>query len=159
VTRWERWGFNTFHVVVAVTGLVYFYMKYLISTDDPFAVVNHPWQSTMLSLHVIAAPFFVALFGMLFRSHSLRKILSPNPENRRSGWTSLISFSAMALSGYLIQVATTSFFVSVFIWTHVVTSTLFLIGYTIHLVMGYRVNRLPTGTPDTAVPGPARLSL
>ena len=22
MTRWERWGFNTFHVVVAVTGLV-----------------------------------------------------------------------------------------------------------------------------------------
>ena len=71
MTRWERWGFNTFHVIVAVTGAVYFYMKYLMSTDDPFAVVNHPWQSTMLSLHVIAAPFFVAFFGMLFRSHSL----------------------------------------------------------------------------------------
>ena len=159
MTRWERWGFNTFHVVVAVTGLVYFYMKYLISTDDPFAIVNHSWQSTMLSLHVIAAPFFVALFGMLFRSHSLGKILSPNPDNRRSGWTALISFSAMAISGYLIQVAATPFLVSVSIWMHAVTSTLFLIGYTVHLVMGYRVNRLPTGTPDTAVPGPARLSL
>ena len=159
MTRWERWGFNTFHVIVAVTGLVYFYMKYLVSTDDPFAVVNHPWQSTMLSLHVIAAPFFVAFFGMLFRSHSLRKILSPNPRNRRSGWTSLISFTVMAFSGYLIQVAATPFLISVSIWTHIVTSRLFLIGYTIHLVLGSRLIRLPTGTPDTEVPGSARLSL
>ena len=65
----------------------------------------------------------------------------------------------MAISGYLIQVAATPFFVSVFIWTHVVTSALFFIGYTVHLSIGYRLTRLPTGTPDTAVPGPARLSL
>jgi hypothetical protein len=157
MTWWERWGFNVFHLIVALSGVVYFCMKYLMVTDDPFAVVNHPWESMMLSLHVIAAPFFVAFFGMLFRSHSLRKILSPNPDNRRTGWTSLISFSAMAISGYFIQVAATPTLVSVSIWTHVLTSTVFLIGYTVHLVIGYRINRLSTGTPDTAVPGPARL--
>lgn len=157
MTWWERWGFNAFHVIVALSGVVYFCMKYLMATDDPFAIVNHPWESMMLSLHVIAAPFFVAFFGMLFRSHSLRKILSPNPENRRTGWTSLISFSAMAISGYLIQVAATPILVSVSIWTHVLTSTVFLIGYTVHLVIGYRINRFSTETPDTAVPGAARL--
>ena len=159
MTWWERWAFNTLHVVVAVTGVAYLYMKYAMATDDPFALVNHPWQSTMLSLHLITAPVFVAFFGMLFRSHSLRKILSPNPANRRTGWTSLISFSAMALSGYLIQVVSTAALISLVIWTHIMTSTFFVIGYSVHLVIGYRVNRLPTGTPDTALPGPARLSL
>lgn len=159
MTKWERWGFNTFHLVVAMTGAVYFYMKYLIVTEDPFAVVNHPWESTMLSLHVIVAPFVVAFFGMLFRSHSLRKILSPNPENRRTGWTSLISFSAMAVSGYFIQVAATPALISVAIWTHVVTSMFFFVGYTVHLVIGYRINRLPPATSDTVLEGPARLSL
>ena len=28
MTWWERWGVNTLHTVVAVTGVVYFYMKY-----------------------------------------------------------------------------------------------------------------------------------
>ena len=159
MTWWERWGFNTLHVIVGVTGFVYLYMKYMMTTDDPFAVVNHPWQSITLSLHLVAAPFFVAFFGMLFRSHSLRKILSSNPANRRTGWTSLICFSAMAVSGYFIQVVTTPPLINGFIWLHIVTSALFVVGYGIHLVLGYRISRLPTGTPDTAIPGSARLSL
>lgn len=159
MTKWERWGFNAFHFVVAMTGVVYFYMKYLMATEVPFAVINHPWESTMLSLHVIVAPFLIAFFGMLFRSHSLRKILSPNPENRRTGWTSLISFSAMAVSGYFIQVAATPALISAAIWTHIVTSMFFLVGYTVHLVIGYRVKRLPPATSDAVLQGPASLSL
>ena len=136
MTWWERRSFNTLHVVVAATGVVYFWMKYLLQTDDPFAVVNHPWEPAMLTAHLIAAPVFIAFFGMLFRSHTLWKILSPNPANRRSGWTSLISFSAMALSGYLIQVLTSPLLLSVAIWTHVATSVVFVLGYTSHLVIG-----------------------
>ena len=154
MTWWERWGFNTLHTVVAVTGVVYFYMKYAMVTDDPFAVVNHPWQSMMLALHVVFAPFFIAFFGMLFRSHSYRKIMSSNPKNRRTGWTSLVSFSLMALSGYLIQVVTSSVLITVMIWTHVATSVLFLVGYGIHLVLGYRVpTNVSRGNP---LPRPAR---
>ena len=157
MTWWEHWSFNTLHVLVAATGVVYFWMKYLLATDDPFAVVNHPWEPAMLAVHVIAAPAFIAFFGMLFRSHTLRKILSPDPANRRSGWTSLISFSAMALSGYLIQVATSPLLLNVAIWTHMATSTVFVVGYTSHLVIGWRVNRFPVDTPG-AIPRPARPS-
>ena len=35
---WERRSFNTLNVIIALTGIVYFYMKYLIVIDDPFAV-------------------------------------------------------------------------------------------------------------------------
>ena len=139
MTWWERWGFNTFHVVVGVTGFVYFYMKYMMTTDDPFAIVNHPWQSSMLSMHVFTAPFFIAFFGMLFRSHSFRKILSANPANRRTGWTSLISFSVMAVAAYAIQVATTPTSINAAVWVHIVASTLFVAGYAIHLIIGYRL--------------------
>ena len=139
MTWWERWGFNTFHVVVGVTGFVYFYMKYMMVTDDPFAIVNHPWQSSMLSIHVFTAPFFIAFFGMLFRSHSFRKILSANPANRRTGWTSLISFSVMAVSAYAIQVATPPTSINAAVWVHIVASTLFVAGYAIHLIIGYRL--------------------
>lgn len=157
MTWWERRAFNTLHVAVAATGIVYFWMKYLLATDDPFAVVNHPWEPAMLTGHVIAAPVFIAFFGMLFRSHTLRKVLSPNPANRRSGWTSLVSFSAMALSGYLIQVAVSPLLLMVAIWTHVATSVVFVLGYTSHLVIGWRVNRLQVD-PTGVIPGPARLS-
>ena len=146
MTWWERRGFNTFHVVVAATGFIYLYMKYALTTDDPFAVINHPWQPSMLSLHVAAAPFLVAFFGMLFRSHSVGKLRSRKPANRRTGWTSLLSFSAMALSGYLIQVVSTPALITFFIWTHVAASTVFVVGYGVHLVNGWRINRRPERT-------------
>ena len=158
MTWWERWGFNAFHGIVAVTGIVYFYMKYAMTTDDPFAIVNHPWQPSMLSYHVVAAPFFVAFFGMLFRSHSYAKIRSRNPANRRTGWTSLLSFSAMAFSGYLIQVASTPELVTFFIWAHVVTSVVFIVGYGSHLINGWRLDRTPRRPVVPRAPRPARLS-
>ena len=154
MTWWERWGFNTFHVIVTVTGIVYFYMKYAMTTDDPFAVVNHPWQSATLSVHILAAPLFVAFFGMLFRSHSFRKLRSRQPANRRTGWTSLLSFTVMALSGYLIQVATTPALITLFIWTHVAASAVFVVGYGLHLVNGWRITPRRANVTASRMPRP-----
>ncbi|MXZ71887.1 MAG: hypothetical protein F4Z04_10380 [Acidobacteria bacterium] len=152
MTWWERWSFNTLHVTVAATGVVYFWMKYLLATDDPFAIVNHPWEPAMLTAHVIAAPFFIAFFGMVFRSHTFRKLYSPDPANRWTGWTSLVSFSIMAFSGYLIQAVTSALLLSVAIWTHVAASVVFLLGYTSHWLNGWRINRLPSGTRSVGAP-------
>ena len=135
----ERWAFTGLHVAATVTGTAYFCMKYLMTTDDPFALVNHPWQSTMLAGHVVAVPWLILLYGMVFRSHMLWKIHVSSGMNRRTGWVSLFSFLAMALSGYLIQVASDPDLIFAFIWVHVITSGLFVIGYGIHLVGGYRL--------------------
>ncbi len=139
---WEQWAFNVFHGVVAVTGVAYLYMRYIMTATDPFAVINHPWQPAVLSLHIVAAPVFIGLFGMLFRSHTLQKLLSPNVGNRRTGWMSLISFSTMALTGYLLQVAANPMWVSAMVWAHVSTSLIFVVGYSVHLVIGWRLNRV-----------------
>ena len=147
---WERWAFNALHTVVGVTGFVYLYMKLVLVTDDPFAIINHPWQPAMLAIHVVAAPVFIAFFGMLFRSHSLRKLRSGNPDNRRSGWTSIIGFSTMALSGYFIQVGTSPAFITFSIWLHIVTGTLFVVGYSVHLVNGWRLKGRPASPFPTA---------
>ena len=135
---WERWAFNALHVVVGATGFAYLYMKLALVPEDPFALVNHPWQPAMMSTHLIAAPFFVACFGMLFRSHTLRKLFGSSASGRRTGWTSLVGFSAMAISGYLIQIASTPALIDAAIWTHVVTSAVFVVGYGAHLVIGWR---------------------
>ena len=161
MTWWERRGFNAFGVVVAATGFVYFYMKYVLVTDDPFAIINHPWQPAMLSLHLVAAAPFVAFFGMLFRSHSFGKIRSALAANRRTGWASLLSFAAMALSGYFIQVAASPGLITAWIWIHVAASTLFVLGYGVHLVNGWRIDRRPAARAAASpppLPGPARLA-
>ncbi len=152
MTWWEKWAFNLLHGLVAVTGIAYFYMKYLVASTDPFAVVNHPWQSSMLAWHLVAAPFFVVFFGMLFRTHTLRKLLSASPRNRWSGWTSLVGFSVMALTGYLIQVASSPAWITAWIGTHVAASAIFVVGYTTHMVIGWRLGRSSAMRPDTLHP-------
>lgn len=132
----EKWAFAALTTVVAFTGLAYFYMKYLLHTDDPFAVVNHPWQPTMLAAHVLAAPVFVLVFGMLFRSHVLEKLRSRRKPARRSGWIVLASFAAMAASGYLLQVAVDEAWLAGLSWLHVGTSAVFVVGYAGHLIAG-----------------------
>jgi len=152
--RWERWSFNALNFVVAATGIVYLCMKYLLATDDPFAVVNHPWQPAMLALHVVAAPVLILLFGIVLRSHILKKLASKYQPDRRTGWISLLSFSAMALSGYLLQVASTPFWLNTLIVAHIVTSGVFILGYAAHLVIGWRLVKAPrqTSQPEAEVP-------
>ena len=157
--RWERWSFNALNVVVAVTGCAYFYMKHLLTTDDPFAVVNHPWQPLTLSLHIVAAPLLMLLFGIVFRAHTLKKLISSYQPDRRTGWISLVSFSAMALSGYLLQVATSPAWIGALVVAHVATSVVFLVGYSTHLVLGCRINKAPAmaDASEAVVPSVARL--
>ncbi len=136
-------------------------MKYFLASDDPFAVVNHPWQSSMLSLHVVAAPFVILLFGIVLRSHIIKKLVSNSRPDRRTGWISLVSFSMMALSGYLLQVATSSAWLNALVVFHIATSIVFVVGYGAHLVIGWRLlwatNDVEPG--DASLPDTASLSL
>ena len=159
--RWERWSFNALNAALAVTGVAYFFMKYLLATDDPFAVVNHPWQPSMLSLHIVVAPVLILCFGIVLRSHILKKLVSSYQPDRRTGWISLLSFTAMALSGYLLQVISSPAWLSTLVVAHVTTSVVFLVGYGAHLVIGWRVLKAPgmAPAPEIDVPTPARLPL
>jgi hypothetical protein len=141
MSRWEFWSFGVLNLVLALSGGVYFCMKYLMHTEDPFAVVNHPWQPSMLAGHVVAAPVVLVLFGSVLRSHILKKLAGNGPSGRRTGWTALISFAAMALSGYLLQVVASPGALRAAMLTHVATSILFMLGYSAHLVAGWRFLR------------------
>lgn len=154
---WEHRSFNVASAIVTITGLAYLYMKFFMQTDDPFAVVNHPWQPSMLGAHLIAAPVLMLFFGMLFRSHTLKKIASPLRANRRTGWTSLTSFGSMALSGYLLQIVTSPAWIDALVVIHIVTSLVFTVGYVVHLVIGWRMSRATDPAAIEQVPDTARL--
>jgi hypothetical protein len=141
VKPWERWTFGLLSRVVAVTGFAYFWMKYLVVNDDPFAVVNHPWQSTMLSLHVLASPPLILVFGIILNSHIMRKLRAPKPANRRSGVASLITFGTMIASGYLLQVATGESALRVLLIAHVASGVVFSVAYVAHLIISVRLAR------------------
>jgi len=139
--RWERWTFNALSLAVAVTGFVYLWMKYALQNDDPFAVVNHPWQNGMLDLHVVASPAFILMFGIVFNSHVMKKLRAPRLPNRRSGFVSLGTFAAMVVSGYLLQVSSSEAWLQALVVLHVASGAIFSVAYAIHLVLSASLAR------------------
>jgi hypothetical protein len=140
---WERWSFNLCALAVAASGFAFFWMKYLVQADDPFAVINHPWQSAMLHLHVLASPFFVLLFGVILNSHIMKKLRATRMPNRKTGLASFGTFAAMIVSGYLLQVATADAWLRALVVVHVASGAVFALTYGTHLVVSYRLVRRP----------------
>ena len=140
--RWERWSFNSLSLAVAATGFAYLWMKYALHNDDPFAVVNHPWQTTMLGLHVVASPALLLILGIIFNSHIMKKLSAMRLPNRRSGFVSLGTFAAMVVSGYLLQVSSNEGWLTALIVLHIASGAVFSITYATHLVISARLARL-----------------
>ena len=143
--RWERWTFNTLALAVVITGFAYLWMKYAVQTDDPFAVVNHPWETSMLSLHVVTSPAFILIFGIIFNSHVMKKLGASRLPNRRSGLTSLGLFAAMVISGYLLQVSASEAWLQALVVVHVASGAVFAIVYAAHLIISAKLARASAG--------------
>ncbi|MEW6322815.1 MAG: hypothetical protein AB1635_17225 [Acidobacteriota bacterium] len=138
----ERWALHLSTALVTASGVAYAWMKYLLVADDPFAVVNHPWQGAMLAVHVLAAPALLVAFGVVFSSHISRKLRGVKP-NRRTGLAALAAFAVMTLSGYLLQVVTTPLVSKVCLVAHLVSGGVFAAAYLAHLVIGHRTGARP----------------
>jgi hypothetical protein len=139
--RWERWTFGLLVLAVSVTGFAYLWMKYALTTDDPFAVTNHPLQPLMLSAHVLFSPPLILMFGIILNSHILRKIGARGIPNRVSGLLSLGTFAAMTISGYMLQVTTAAALLRGLVMVHVVSGVVFSGAYAVHLIVSVRLAR------------------
>ncbi len=122
--------------LTALTGIVFAVMKYFMTSDDEFSVVNHPLQPHMLAAHVVIAPLLLFLLGWTFSNHILPKYRFGNGKNRRTGVVSTALIVPMALSAYLLQVSTDETLRAAMEWAHWISSGLFLLVYLIHLIIG-----------------------
>jgi hypothetical protein len=122
---------------VGVTGLVYGFMAYCLP-ESPMDVVNHPWQPTMLHLHVLAAPMWLVVLGAVWYAHVLPKLREP--ARRRSGLALVALAVVMAGSAYLLQTAVEPSVRSLWKVTHVATSLAWLLVLAAHVL-----SRLPRG--------------
>lgn len=125
------------HVAVAltaITGIVFAWMKYAMTTDDPFAVANHPLQPSFLDAHVLSAPLAMFVFGLIFRSHIWKKYKGGRPQRRRSGVSSMFLIVPMVLSGYLLQVSAGEAMREAMAVLHWISSGLFVVTYLGHQV-------------------------
>jgi len=163
----KPWKLNALHVtttLVTVTGVVYFCLKYLARNDDPFALVNHPWQPAMLKWHIFLAPLLILAFGIFLEAHVFGKLSARLTTNRLSGLASLISFLAMTLSGYGLQVVTSETMRSLSLVLHLGSSAVFVAAYVAHVILSVRLKRkenVQRAHPDQLadpVAGPAILN-
>lgn len=120
-------------LAMAISGLVFAWMKYFMKSDDPFAVVNHPWQPYMLDAHVLLGPVAVFAIGWVFGNHIWPAYRSGAP-NRASGIVSMLFIVPMTVSGYLMQVSAADATRKAFAVTHWVSVGLFAAGYIVHLI-------------------------
>ena len=118
---------------MALTGLVFAWMKYFMKSDDPFAVVNHPWQPHLMTAHVLLGPVAVFAIGWIFGNHIWPAYRGGAP-NRISGIVSMLFIVPMTLSGYLMQVSVADATRKAFAVSHWVSVGFFLIGYVAHVI-------------------------
>ena len=137
---WEIWLSHISTLLVTFSGLAYLWMKYAIRTDDPFSIVNHPWQPSMIGLHVLVAPLLVFVVGLMVQSHIQKKLRSGGSSNRGSGLLSMAVLPVMIASGYMLQVVTTPLLASITLGMHLVSSSIFVITYAAHQVVSYRLS-------------------
>jgi hypothetical protein len=132
VTRFERWSVWSTSVLTFVTGVIYLWLKYGVVTDDPFAVINHPWQPMVLKLHILVAPLLVFSLGMVALRHVWRHLRTGSREGRRSGLITLVMVGPMIVTGYLIQAITAEGLLRAMAWSHIGLGLVFGIGLLAH---------------------------
>ena len=129
----------------AITGLGFFWTKYLLEPSEPWAVINHPLQPWLLKAHLLFAPGLVFAVGLITTRHIWRHFRSGTRAGRRSGIGAGLTVGPMILSGYLIQTVVHEEWLRIVAWLHIVTSVV----YTLALLFHQPIARRPDGVRPT----------
>lgn len=144
MTRFEKWSVLSTALLTTLTGVCYFWTKYLVESSDPWAVVNHPLQGWFLKAHILVAPLLVFAVGMVAVRHVWKHFRSGIRWARKSGVSTAISLLPMVVTGYLIQVITGEALLKGIAISHIVLGALFAVGLAVHYVaVRRRPSRLP----------------
>ncbi len=59
-------------VATTLTGAGYFWAKYLVRADDPWAVISHPLEPWFLKAHIVVVPILLLALGLFVAQHVSR---------------------------------------------------------------------------------------
>jgi len=136
-----RASYRAMHAAAALaitTGLLYAWMRYGMRAEDPYAIVNHPWQTHVQHAHILVTPLLAVLIGVFWYAHAAANWRRGTREGRRSGLTLWSLALPMILSGYLLQVSVAEGWRQVWLVTHLATSLIWTLGYAGHWWMHRR---------------------
>lgn len=132
MTRFERWSVWLTTAGTLLTGVVYWWMKDMMTTTDPWTVINHPLQPWVLKAHILIAPFLVFSVGLITSRHIWRHYRMGVGKGRRSGLTAALTFVVLVVSGYLIQVVTGETLLRALAWLHLGLGLVYSVGLAAH---------------------------
>jgi hypothetical protein len=120
---------------IIISGLLLFLVKYYFPKKiNEWSILNHPWQSPLLYLHILTAAVFLFIIGQFWTAH-----ISPRLKNRsvnksglKSGSILILVMVIMCSSGYLIQVVTHILWRDITIWVHIGSSLSWAVMYIYH---------------------------
>ncbi len=115
-----------------ITGVVYWWMKEMMTPPDPWAVINHPLQPWMLKAHILIAPLQVFAVGLITSRHIWRHFTLGVKKGRKSGLIAAGTFIALVVTGYALQVVTAELLIEVLIWSHLVLGIVYSAGVAAH---------------------------
>lgn len=128
----ERWSVWVTSFLTVATGTGYFVTKYLMSSPDPYAVVNSPLQPLFLKLHVLTSPLLLFALGLIAVRHVWRHFRSGVRWSRKTGILLALSVVPMIVSGYLIQVLTSAGWIRAMAIAHIGFGFLYAVGFVAH---------------------------
>jgi len=136
MTRFERGLINSSTIVSGLSGTAYGVMKYFMSTDDPFAVVNHPFEPWALTIHILSSPAMLFAVALIAAEHIFPQVGRPGGRPcRGSGMILTACLVPMVATGYLIQVSTHETLRQASVVIHIATGMTYLAAFGVHLAV------------------------
>jgi hypothetical protein len=136
--RYEAWLHHLANILVGGSGVCYAVMRYLLSPEDEYALVNHPWQPTVLHLHVVTAPLLVFVVGLIWRRHVAERWRSQLVSRKTSGLLLAVLLPVMVFSGYIVQVSVEPNTRFISAQSHLWVSLVWVLGYLAHQLAARR---------------------
>lgn len=132
MTAFERWSIWLTTAGTLITGVAYWWMKDLLPSTDPWAVINHPLQPWALKAHILIAPFMVFSVGLITSRHIWRHYRLGVKKGRRSGLLAALSFGVLVVSGYVLQVVTAETLLRALGWIHLGLGVIYSVAVAAH---------------------------
>ncbi|MFT5124003.1 MAG: hypothetical protein ACI9TH_000119 [Kiritimatiellia bacterium] len=129
------------NLLVGGTGLVYGVLKFFFMREGEYGPEMHVAQPAWQHAHVLAAPLLVILLGMFWKSHIQPYWQRGLKEGRRTGLGMVALAVPMIASGYLLQVAESGAWRSIWMWVHIGVSLLWILFYLGHWLLHWWARR------------------
>lgn len=152
MTRFERWSVWLTTAGTLITGVIYWWMKDVMTTTDPWSVVNHPLQPWVLKAHILISPLLVFSVGLITSRHIWRHYRMGVGKGRKTGLLAALTFLVVVVSGYLLQVVTGETLLRVLAWLHLGLG----IGYSVGVAAHWPATRTRAARADAAEPSARR---